>query len=324
MLKTGGTGNSFSMVEMAIAANQSCVFLADDTSNDIAAFTGPSRGDAFAKVGNYSNVGLSVGGALAISKDGLALYSINSWSLNLSHWNINSDCSLSHVQDYVPLGSNGWGGVGLALSPNGTFLLYSSNGYIESFGINADHSLTDNGPSYFDTFPQCASYTCSPQVIAFTGNGSAIAVGNCCSDGQQFIFVANTSSTGVISNQAVLTLPSQPQLYSPQSPVFDSACLNQQKCYLYVGMTGYNDLAYPGGVTVVAFDKNDISGAKVISAQQNAASFGTIGQLGNWILQAGFPNTLTAFPIDYSNGRLGKGVVTIDRQGIGLTDFVAF
>lgn len=327
VLTTGGTGiggGFFAAHDVSISKTKSCVWVIDTASSDIAAFKGPAG--KYAKVGNYTASTVSWdadGGALAVSKDGKALYSGNSASENISEWTINSDCSLTHANDYTPSGGADLFGIGLAVSPNGKYLLVPSPdyGYVETFKINSDDSLTDVAPYYFNTFSQCSS-GCYPGGVTITSDGKALVLGNA-SVGQNVMFGAALSATGKISKQTLISLTSTPQLTNPEVPIVNASA--KGSALGYMGMAGYGS-SYPGGVTVFTLNEGNLAKTKVNSAVQNTASpdtyYGTIRNMGTWVIQAGYPNVISAFQI--KGTKLGKQVNTTDAQGVGLLSLEVF
>lgn len=322
VLKTGGTdlGGAFVGVhDVEVTPNQACIYVLDSGSNDIAAFTGPKG--KYLKVGNYtsSNALWALnGGALVSSIDSKTLYSANSESVNISAWTINSDCSLTHLNDYTPSGGADVFGTGLAVGPNGKYLLVGSidYGYVETFTINSDGSLTDQGPYYFNTFSQCSA-GCYPAGVVITSDGAALAVGNS-SVAQNIMFGADVDSTGKITNQTVVELTSSPQLYNPEVPIVSPSRAGSAQGYM--SMLGYGP-SYPGGITVFALNEKNLGKSKVLSAKQNTESkygyYGDIAGMGTWVIQVDYPNVLCAFPI--KGTKLGKQVNTTDSHGFALS-----
>jgi len=243
-LATGGSGlGGGFFAAKAIAATStnkpSCVYLIDAGSNDIAAFTGP--GGSYAKVGNYtSSASLWAydGGGLAVTPDNSTLISANSESENISTWGINSDCSLTHENDYTPSASPDLFGSGLAISPNGKVLLVSVTDYgdVEGYSIGSAGVLTDNGYTTTST-TGCSSGGCYPAGIAFTGDGTTVAIGN--ASFTWSMFVANVDSSGKLSNINWINLTTQTTLTNAEVPVFGSACAKKTKCNLFMGMSGF-------------------------------------------------------------------------------------
>jgi hypothetical protein len=248
------------------------------------------------------------------SVDSKTLYSANSESMNISAWTINSDCSLTHLSDYTPSGGADYYD-GLAVSPNGRYLLTSATdyGFLEMFTINNDGSLTDQGPYYFNNFPQC-SLGCYPAEMAITSDGNAIAIGNS-TVGQNSMFVANVDSSGNISNQTVIALTSSPQLTNPVLPIVRPS--KGGSAVGYMSMLGYGP-SYPGGITVFSLNETNLGQSKVLSATQNSESqlLGDIASMGTWVIQVA-GNVLCAFPIQGST--LGKQVNTTDSRGSAIS-----
>jgi len=328
VLTTGGTGiggGFFAAHDVSISVNDKCVFVIDTASNDIAAFKGPAGG--YAKVGNFtSSTSLwdADGGALAQTKDGKTLYSANSESENVSQWSVSSACKLTHVADYVPKGGADLFGIGMAISPNGKYLLVSSAdyGYVETFKIASNGSLTDVAPAYFNTFSQCSA-GCYPGGLAITSDGKAMVLGNA-SVGQSVMFGAALNAAGTISKQTLIALTSSPQLQNPEVPIVNKST-SAGSAQGYMGMAGYGS-SYPGGVTVFSLKEKNLATSKVLSATQNTASpdtyYGTIRNMGKWVIQAGYPNQISAFKI--AGTKLGKQVNTTDAQGVGLLSLEVF
>ena len=178
VLHTGGKGNSHSRFAgeqtIAISADGSCTFLADELSSDIAAY-GSFDGK---EIGRYKNAKLNAvsnpiwGDAfltLAENGPGTVLYATYASSNNLAVWTINHDCSLSlaniyPLQDYS---QNQYGGglMSMTVSPDGTTLLGSYGadivndqfvGYVESWAISGT-TLTDNGAVLITVWPKGVS-----------------------------------------------------------------------------------------------------------------------------------------------------------------------
>jgi hypothetical protein len=104
-LKTGGTGASKAGVTWLASNRQAivkqgadiCIFVSDSGSSDVAAFKGPSLGQA-TRVGRYSDaslVGNLHGIALTATPDGNTLFAGYPASVKVGVWQIHSDCSLN-------------------------------------------------------------------------------------------------------------------------------------------------------------------------------------------------------------------------------------
>lgn len=327
VLQTGGTGTSgglFAAHEVAVKSDQACVFVLDADSNDIAAFQGPSGN--YAKVGNYTSSNSlwnDGGGSLALARDGKALYSANSESENISEWTINSDCSLTHLNDYVPSGGADEFGPGFIVSPNGKYLLVSAarDGYVETFIINKDDSLTDVAPYYFTSFPECSN-GCWPSGIAIASDGKAIVVANA-NIAITNMFAANVDCAGKITNQTLIDLSNGEGLLNPEAPVLDDSKAGTAQGYM--SMAGWSD-GLPAGIIVFSLNEKKLGKSKILSVTRNYASpepfYGNIRNMGTWIIQAAYPNTISAFQIKCT--KLGKQVNSNDPQGVALLSFDAF
>ena len=325
VLTTGGYGlggGFFAAHDVDVATTKACVWVIDTGSNDIAAFKGPSGSYAF--VGNYTasnSLWAYDGGALALSADGKALYTANSESENISQWTVNSDCSLTWVADYVPAETYDLYGTGLVVSPNGKYLLTSSSdyGFVETFTINSDDSLTDLGSAYFNGFSQC-SEGCYPAGIAISTDGKAIVVGNA-SVGQSIMFAANIDTNGNITNETVVSLTTKKNpLDNPEVPILAASNAKTGLAKGVMSMSGFGS-SYPGGITTFTLNETTVGSSKVGKSTVNNASpdgyYGTIRYMGTWVVQAGYPGTISAF-------KGTKRVDSADAQGVGLLSLEVF
>jgi len=141
-LKTGGTGlgsGYFAAPRIGIERNESCIFVVDAASSDIAAF----KVLGFAKVGNYSNSALNSdyeGMGLAASAQGNYLYAGYSGSDNIATWAIGTGddlCALTLVPGSI---TNAGDAVApLAVSHDGNTLIVSelNNEFLDSYSLSA-------------------------------------------------------------------------------------------------------------------------------------------------------------------------------------------
>ena len=112
-----GVHVNFANIEQAITAKGACIFALNAYSSDIAAFSAATK---YSLVGNYSNAALNAsynGGSLALTPNGKFLYASYSYTGNIGAWQVNSDCSLTFISSYIPLGGNALGAI--KVSPNG-------------------------------------------------------------------------------------------------------------------------------------------------------------------------------------------------------------
>lgn len=151
MLTTGGEhiGRPLQEVAMLQHGTDTCIYLADPGTADIASFTYPS----FAEAGRYTVPGVtnaSFGLGLAARGNFLfASYSTQDgdYGFFIATWNIQSGCSLILGPTYDVPGDVS----GMAISPDGKTLAtgYDYGGSypaVDSFSVGSDGTLTEHGP----------------------------------------------------------------------------------------------------------------------------------------------------------------------------------
>ncbi len=127
VLHTGGQGvhgveADLAQVEEAVTQGAGCIFVFDDGSSDIAAF---SKATSYIRVGKYLNSQLiagSYGGTVALTPNGQFLYSSYSETGYIGAWKVNSDCTLTFIASYFDNYTLG----PIKVTPNGKYLVNSS------------------------------------------------------------------------------------------------------------------------------------------------------------------------------------------------------
>ena len=131
VLDTGGQGASpevyYDQVEQAVSPNAGCIFVLNDGSSDIAAF---SKTTGYKRVGKYFNSMLiagEYGGSLALAPNRIFLYANYGGSGYIGIWKVHPDCTLS-LSDTFFGGSAG----PIVITPNGKYIVDSSENKLGS------------------------------------------------------------------------------------------------------------------------------------------------------------------------------------------------
>jgi hypothetical protein len=139
---TGGTDSAEDPtpdIQIIQHGPDTCVFLSDAISEDIASFLYPS----FAKVGNYtdSQVTDSSYGIVLAARGNYLFAAYDAQTIGkIGVWRIEHGCTLSLLHTYTPT----YGIYSMAVSPNGAALVmsYWSDFFVGSYGIGPDGTLT--------------------------------------------------------------------------------------------------------------------------------------------------------------------------------------
>jgi hypothetical protein len=318
-LHTGGSGlgrGDFSSTGSAISSNAHCVFVTDTGSNDIASFEAPKYG----LVGRFSNSALNfsangTGGSIALTPNASFLYATYSGSMNLAAWKVNSNCSLTFIQAYVPsIGADLFSP--LAVTPNGRALIVSAPDFAgaEIFSINSDGTLTDINNVSWSGFAQCVSALCSPAGIDITADSKIAVFGNISS--QPSALTASITSTG-LNNPEYWGLSTPQGLQNNNVPWFSKAGAAGTG-FLYFGMAGFG-IAYPSGEVTANFTESPLSisvaNATPIGAPGNFV--GAVRSQGSTLYVALYPNTIDVFTVN-TNGSLTPSQSIVDSHSNAL------
>lgn len=325
-LTTGGTGlggGYFASYGTAIASNAHCVFVANTGSDTISSFEAPS----YTKTGDAGIPGMfsanGVGGSIALHPSGLGLVSGNSGTLNISLWQVASNCKLTHVADFTPNGGADFISP-VAFSPNGGFLVVPLPDFeaaeLYSVSLTAPY-LTDLGFVSYASTGSCGSIGCFPTGIDFTSDSKVVIMGNA-SIGGPSVITSSVTSSG-LTNAAEWDLTNSAGVINVNVPHL-SAAGYAGSGFLYAGASGYGSDG-PSGVITCNFTESPLSITVAQSiAIPNADNFqGSVLTFGNALFAAEFPNQIQSASVA-SNGSLTLGPVTTDNNAAGLLSMSAY
>ena len=327
VLRTGGQADMYTdylaQVEQAVTQDASCIFVFDDGSSDIAAF---SKANGYKRVGDYFNANLiagSYGGSLSVTPDGDFLYGSYSFTGNIGAWRVNSDCTLAFVSAYVV--SYDFGPI--KVTPSGKFLVASSNAadYAYLFAIDKSSGALASLDGVAFTGGACARITyCEPHGFDITKDSKFVVFGSNAVDVRRqhsvpVALTARITSTGLV-NPRVWVLKNAANLAAAIFPFFSAA-----------GYAGSGDLyfgvesggGYSPGVLTTHFTESPM-GFKVTNATVVDPQVGNIAVTGNLMVVAQYPNQIAAFRIQRDGSLKLLSTTTIDEQGEGLFSLSIF
>ena len=253
---TGGGGGYFALVGVAAAktASNTCVFVSNSGSSNIAAFTVNSSNGALTTVagspfpsGGSGDEQYGIGLAVGANK---ALFAGNTNNDSISTLAIKADCSLHLLQTLNVAGTP----TGMKVTHNSKYLLVGYNGEVDSFQIvPSTGALTELGPFGTEGAAAGVDISCDDstayfgdaatdiqvEVFSIAGNGKLTEINNFTNDSGensnnvllsadgQTLFVSNTMSAGVttlaVGSGGSLTYGSSTKLNGSFSFVLDSA-----------------------------------------------------------------------------------------------------
>lgn len=326
VLRTGGQAdmyeNYLAQVEQAITHDAGCIFVFDDGSSDIAAF---SKATGYKRVGDYFDQNLiagQVGGTLALTPDGNFLYGSYGFTSNIGAWRVNSDCTLAFVSTYVV--SYDFGPI--KVTPNGKFLVASSNvaDYAYLFAIDkATGVLTAIGGVAF-TGGACARITyCEPHGFDINKDSKFVVFGSNAVDIRRqhslpVALTARITSTGLV-NPHVWVLKNSANLVSAIFPFFGAAAYAGSGD-LYFGVWASGG---PPGVLTTHFTESPLS-FTVTNATVVDPEVANIAVTGNVMVVAQPPDQIGVFRIQKNGSLKLLSTTTIDEQGEGLFSLSIF
>jgi hypothetical protein len=326
VLRTGGQAdmyeNYLAQVEQAITHDAGCIFVFDDGSSDIAAF---SKATGYKRVGDYFDPNLiagQVGGTLALTPDGNFLYGSYGFTSNIGAWRVNSDCTLAFVSAYVV--SYDFGPI--KVTPNGKFLVASSNvaDYAYLFAIDKSRGALTSIVGVAFTGGACARITyCEPHGFDITKDSKFVVFGSNAVDIRRqhplpVALTARITSTGLVDPH-VWVLKNSANLVSAIFPFFGAAAY-----------AGSGDLFFgawasggPPGVLTAQFTESPM-GFKVTNATVVDPEVGNIAVTGNVMVVAEVPDKIGVFRIQKDGSLKLLSTTTIDEAGEGLFSLSIF
>jgi hypothetical protein len=328
VLRTGGQGDlhadDLAQVEQAVTQNAGCIFVLDDGSSDIAAF---SKASGYKRVGRYFNANLiagGYGGSLALTPDAEFLYAAYSFTGNIGVWRIASDCTLTLITDYAVNYDFG----PIRVAPNGKYVVTSSDvsNFATLFAIDKNNgTLTGLGTVGFNG-GACARVTyCEPHGFDITKDSKFVVFGSTAADitrqhAMAVALTARITPTGLVSPR-VWVLKNSADLYAAIFPFFAAGgYAGSGDLYLGVSASG------PTGVLTTTFTEHPMSfklkNATLVKAPDNL--IGNIAVTGNLMVVAQYPNQISAFRIKKNGALKLLSTTTIDEQGEGMFSLSIF
>ena len=322
VLETGGQGQTDSpvvdQIEEAVAPDARCIFILDDGSSDIAAF---SKATGYRRVGSYFKTNLisnGFGGSLALTPDGKFLYGSYSITAKIGAWRVRSDCKLQFLSAYDQ------GEVGqIAVSPDGKYLVASGEGIGASlWGIaKSSGALTSLGGVSFRT--GACSGGCYPAGVAITKDSGLAVFSSVGQDARRQHPLPVAISTKItprgLINPRVWTMKNAVGLFSAVFPFFDAAGFAGSG-NLYVGVWANGG---PPGVLTAHFTEHPMS-FTVTNATVVEPEVGNIAVAGDIMVIAQYPNQIGVFRIQENGSLKLLSTTTIDEPGEGLFSLSIF
>jgi 6-phosphogluconolactonase (cycloisomerase 2 family) len=324
VLDTGGQASMFAdnlaQVEQAVTQDAGCIFVFDDGSSDVAAF---SKATGYSRVGDYFNANLIAGangGSLTVAPDGKFLYGGYSSTVNIGVWKIASDCTLSFTAAY----SDGAEGP-IKVTPNGKYIVATSNAsnYAVLFAIDkSSGALTSIGTVAFVGGACARIIYCEPHGLDITKDSKFAVFASTAADirRQHAVAVALTAritSTGLV-NPRVWVLKNSANLAAAIFPFFSAAgYAGSGNLYFGVWASG------PSGVLTSSFQEKPMK-FTVTNAIVAGPDVGNIAVTGNLMVVAQYPNQIQVFRIKKDGSLTLLTTTTIDDQGEGLFSLSIF
>jgi len=323
VLHTGGQAatNEFylAQVEQTVSRDASCIFVFDDGSSDIAAF---SKASGYKRVGDYFKSNLIAddhGGTLTLTPDGTFLYASYGFTSNIGAWRVNSDCTLTFVSSYRADSDFG----PIEVTPNGKYLVSGGLGSAELFAISQrDGALTLVGTLTFNEGACARIGYCEPHGLDITKDSKFAVFASTTVDirRQHALAVALTAritSAGLI-NPRVWVLKNSANLAAAIFPFFSAAgYAGSGNLYFGVWASG------PSGVLTASFQEKPMK-FTVTNAIVAGPDVGNIAVTGNLMVVAQYPNQIQVFRIQKDSSLKLLSTTTIDEQGEGLFSLSIF
>jgi hypothetical protein len=332
VLKTGGQvfGNppNLFQVQQAVGPQASCIFVLDDGSSDIAAF---SKASAYSRVGRYFDANLIAGfygGSVEVTPDGRYLYAVYEETGNIGAWAVDVNCGLTLVARYFDNYAYGPARV----TPDGKYLIVSgSSDSAFLYGINqTDGTLTSLGSVGFY------------QGVCARERSGCFTYGVDITKDSKFAIFASTASniTRQYGIPVALTARITPSGFiNPRACVLTHSKGWETNIFPFLGAAGYAGLgdAYFSmwgagnglgpGVLTMTFTEHPMGFRLKNSTLVKNAPFGEDGNIavtGNTMVVAQYPDQIGVFRINKDGSLKLLSTTTIDEQGEGLFSLSIF
>jgi len=329
-LSTGGLGlggGFFAEATVTLTSNNSCIFIADTGSDDIAAFAAPT----YAKVGNFSNGSLNwsaagAGGSLALSPDGKWLYGAYSGSENIGAWAVGSGCKLTFVNSYTPsTGADLF--ATLHVTPDGKALIVPSIDLelATMYSINdSTGALTEVNNVNWSSLSICSTNGCFPFGFDISGDSKIAWFGDPTTAANGlFAMSANINTTTGLSNPKAFALTAKTGMGNSTSPWFPKVSYAHGSGPILFGLAGYNNPVENSGVVVAQVTETPT--LKVLTSSQFAVPdsncdgcAGTLETTGNLAVSAQIPNLINVYSINPTTGAFTLLKSNTDANASGL------
>jgi len=327
VLHTGGQGfRGFeadpAQVEEAVTQGAGCIYIFDDGSSDIAAF---SKATSYKRVGKYFNSQLiagEYGGSVALTPNGQFLYSSYSDTGYIGAWKVNTDCTLTFLASYFDDYTLG----PVRITPNGRYLVNSSaQSWAALWAIDGTTGgLTSLNGVSFDTSACARTSYCTPYGLDITKDSKFVVFASYASNvTRQYIMpvalTARITSNG-LTNPRIWVLKNSSDLRVNYFPFFSAAGYAGSGA-LYFGAENFGD--YTPGVLTTHFTESPMS-FKVTNATAVDPQVGNIAVTGNLMVVAQPPDQIGVFRIQKDGSLKLLTTKTIDEQGEGLFSLSIF
>jgi hypothetical protein len=330
-LVTGGTGlggGFFAATAVTISSNDTCLYVADTGSNDIAAFAAPS----FTKVGNYSNPAVNwsdsgAGGSIALSPNGRWLYGAYSGSENIGEWAVTAGCKLQFVNSYTPsTGADLF--ATLHVTPDGKALIVPSIdfGIVTLFAISSTNGeLTEMGNANFTSVNGCSTNGCFPYGFDISGDSKVAFFGDPTTAGSGlFALGLNIDTTaGTLTNPTFFSLTANNSVGNSSYPWFTASAYAKGTGLIYFGMAGYTN-GENSGVVVAKVNEtpalSEVGSSLFATVNDNTCGgcAGTLESHGPLAVSAQFPNLINVYTVSPTTGAFTLLKSNIDPNATGL------
>lgn len=331
VLSTGGEGlggGFFAMTTSAVTSNNSCIFIADAGSNDIAAFEAPT----YKKVGNYTNSAVNwsnsgAGGSIALSPNGKFLYGAYSGSENIGAWTVGTGCVLTFVNSYTPsAGPDEFATV--HVTPDGKAVIVPSIDYgiVTMYSVNSTTgALTETTNATFENLSDCQTDGCYPTGFDISGDSKVAFFGDATISAPLALGLSINTTAGTLTNPSVFALNvGSTGLANSNYPWFPAQSYAKGTGPLVVGMAGYEEGGEASGVVIGDVTETPTLksiGSSVfanIPADSCTGCGGTVETHGAIAVAAIFPNLVNVYSINPKTGAFTLLKSNTDANAVGL------
>jgi len=313
-LVTGGMGGGYGSHsrKQAVRADGHCVWIANEESNSITSFEGPTynkTGDAGVP-GMFdlftSDIAVHPSGKLVVSGN------TSTFSPQISSWVVGPHCTLRHLGEFGEFIA--YDNLALTWTPDGQYLLVSDRESTSLLKLNSDGSLTwVDGVSYFGL--RCGNdLECFPGQMDITDDGKVVIVAN---EGEDSVFTVNLDA-GLLSNPREWALAGGPS--SGALWLSKQARAGNGRFYVGKELAGFATR----GIATARFTEDPLQIKSVgFTEFPDPGVIGSIRTVGNLLAIAEGGNQIQTAKVN-SDGSLTLGPITVDTDADGLVSLDVF